>query len=416
MFELCLFDLDDTLVRTSDLDEIRRAGKNDNSADYRRRLSAEFGKIAPRLIYPESLLAEIRAANPGMRLGVFTRSPRSYASLVLQKAYQNTQWDVVVAFEDVELTKPYGHGVHAAMKQLKIKSPASVVLVGDNDADVCAAYHAGSTIVVDRSAWPFSKTRDHWAALGHVPDAFITSPRDLLDVLACPNRRLPELERLFAGAPAGPTVRFDEIGHFKPWGFEEPRGPVRISVCGRSFSNHKSLTRRREDHTLTASIEDNKDSTEFPQEWVDTVLAFAQKRYPLLIWGGTLVITVVPHRPEREPRLENFLGQLADAVSGSRRMRNVVVEPELLAFKEGVRSQHGDRLGQTERFENVRDHLYVNRPDLVNGKSHYLVIDDVTTTGASLIYAHQYLLDAGAQNVACLSIAKNVGELFWKDK
>ncbi|MET3465112.1 HAD hydrolase-like protein [Variovorax atrisoli] len=416
MFELCLFDLDDTLVRTSDLDEIRRAGKNDNSANYRRRLSAELGKIAPRLIYPESLLAEIRAANPGMRLGVFTRSPRSYASVVLQKAYPNTEWDVVVAFEDVQWTKPYGYGVHAAMKQLKIKSPTSVVLVGDNDVDVCAAYHAGSTIVIDKSAWPFSNTRDHWAALGHVPDAFITSPRDLLDVLASPNRHLPELERLFAGAPAGPTVRFDEIGHFKPRGFEEPRGPVRISVCGRSFSNHNSLTRRREDHALTASIEDNKDSTEFPQEWIDAVLAFAQKRYPLLIWGGALVVTVVPHRPEREPRLENFLGQLADAVSGSRRLRNVVVEPDLLAFKDGVRSQHGDRLGQTERFENVRDHLYVNRPDLVNGKSHYLVIDDVTTTGASLIYAHQYLLDAGAQNVACLSIAKNVGELFWKEK
>jgi beta-phosphoglucomutase-like phosphatase (HAD superfamily) len=417
VFELCLFDLDDTLVRTSDLDEVRRAGKNDNSAGYLARLTEALGKVAPRLIYAESLLDEIRAANPGMRLGVFTRSPRSYASLVLQKAYPNTQWDVLVAFEDVEWTKPRGHGVHAAMKQLKIGDPASVMLVGDNDVDVCAAYHAGSTIVVDKSAWPRSNTRDHWAALGHVPDAFITRPRDLLDVLASPERHLPELERLLAGAPAGPTVRFDEIGHFKPWEFEEPRGPVRISVCGRSFSNHASVTRRRAGHALSASIEDNKESTQFPEEWVDAVLAFAHKRYPLLLWAGKLVVTVIPHRPGREPRLEHFLGQLAEAVSRSRRFaRSVVVEPELLAFKDGVRSQHGDKLGQTERFKNVRDHLYVKRTDLLDSKSHYLVIDDVTTTGASLIYAHEYLLAAGARNVACLSIAKNVGELFWNEK
>jgi len=416
VFDLCLFDLDDTLVRTSDLDEVRRAGKNDNSAGYLARLTSELGKVAPRLIYSESLLDEIRAANPGMRLGVFTRSPRSYASLVLEKAYPNTQWDVLIAYEDVQWTKPKGHGVHAAMKQLKISDPARVVLVGDNDVDVCAAYHAGCAIVVDRSAWPYTNTRDHWDALGHVPDAFINKPRDLLDVLESPERHLPELERLLAGAPAGPTVRFDEIGHFKPWGFEAPRGPVRISVCGRSFSNHKSVGWRRKGHALTAAIEDNKESTEFPDEWVEAVLTFAKKRYPLLLWTGTLVITVIPHRPGREPRLEHFLKQLSDAVASSRRLRNVVVEPELLAFKDGVRSQHGDMLGQTERFVNVRDHLYVNRPDLVNSKAHYLVIDDVTTTGASLIYAHEYLLAAGAQHVACLSITKNIGDLFWKEK
>lgn len=416
MFELCLFDLDDTLVRTSDLDEVRRAGKNDSSAGYLARLTNALGKIAPRLIYPESLLKEIKAANPGMRLGVFTRSPRSYASLVLQKAYPNTQWDVLIAYEDVEWTKPRGHGVHAAMKKLKISDPASVVLVGDNDVDVCAAYHAGSAIVVDRSAWPYTNTRDHWDALGHVPDAFISKPHDLLDFLDSPERHLPELERLLAGALAGPTARFDEIGHFKPWGFGGPSARTPISVCGRSFSNHKSVTRRHEGHALTASIEDNKESTEFPDEWVEAVLTFAKKRYPLLLWTGRLVITVIPHRPGREPRLEHFLKQLSDAVSSSRRLRNVVIEPELLAFKDGVRSQHGDMLGQTERFENVRDHLYVNRPDLVNSKSHYLVIDDVTTTGASLIYAHEYLLAAGAQNAACLSITKNIGDLFWKEK
>lgn len=416
MYELCLFDLDDTLVRTSNLEEVRLAGKNDNSAAYRNRLSSAIGPIGPRIIYAESLLEDIRAAHPGMRLGVFTRSPKSYAALVLENAYPNTEWDTVVAYEDVRYTKPYGHGIHEAMRQLGVRDPATVLMVGDNDVDVCSAYHAGCAVVVDRSEWPRSKSKDHWDALQHVPDAFISSPRELLNVLTSPASHLPELERLLAGAAAGPTVRFDEIGHFKPWEFGGPRRPTWISVCGRSFSNHASVKRRRAGHALSHSIEENKNASEFPQEWVDAVVAFVHKRFAIPLLMGCIVITVVPHRPRREPRLENFLEQLTEAASGVRRLARMSVQPDLLAFREGVRSQHNDRLGKMERFTNVRDHLYVNRTDLVNARTHYLVIDDVTTTGASLIYADEYLRDAGAQNVTCLSISKNVGELFWSER
>lgn len=416
MYELCLFDLDDTLVRTSDLEDVRLAGKNDHSAGYRTRLASAIGPVGPRIIYAESLLDDIKAANPGMRLGVFTRSPRSYVDVVLEKAYPNADWDTVVAFEDARYTKPYGYGIQEAMRQLGIRDPAAVVMVGDNDVDVCAAYHAGSAVVVDKSEWPRSKSKDHWDALQHVPDAFISRPRDLLNVLASPASHLPELERLLAGAPAGPAVRFDEIGHFKPWEFGGPRRPTWISVCGRSFSNHASVQRRRAGHALSDSIEENKDSSEFPQEWGDAVLAFVYKRFAIPLLMGRVVITVVPHRPGREPRLEKFLEQLTEAASGVRRLARMSVDTELLAFRDGVRSQHNDRLGKMERFTNVRDHLYVNRPDSVNARTHYLVIDDVTTTGASLIYADEYLRDAGAQNVTCLSISKNVGELFWSER
>jgi len=167
--------------------------------------------------------------------------------------------------------------------------PASVVLVGDNDVDVCAAYHAGSTIVMDKAAWPRSNTRDHWAALGHVPGAFITKPRDLLDVPASPSATFRSLSACLPGRQPALLFGSTRSGHFKPWEFEEPRGPVRVSVCGRSFSNHASVTRQRAGHALSASIVDKKESTQFPEEWVETVLAFAHKSYPLLPWAGKLV-------------------------------------------------------------------------------------------------------------------------------
>ena len=61
-----------------------------------------------------------------------------------------------------------------------------------------------------------------------------------------------------------------------------------------------------------------------------------------------------------------------------------------------------------ERFENVRDHLFVKQPDRVQNRT-IVVLDDVVTSGASLMYARQYLLDAGADSVSCVAIAKAIG-------
>jgi predicted amidophosphoribosyltransferase len=90
----------------------------------------------------------------------------------------------------------------------------------------------------------------------------------------------------------------------------------------------------------------------------------------------------------------------------------VSVAPDLLAYKDGVKSQHGDLLNQHDRFVNVRDHLYVKTPKLIQPGLNILVLDDVCTTGASLIYATKYLRDAGAADVKCLAVAKNIGDVL----
>lgn len=91
---------------------------------------------------------------------------------------------------------------------------------------------------------------------------------------------------------------------------------------------------------------------------------------------------------------------------------NVSIAPKLLEYKVGVKSQHNDHLGRDDRFINVRDHLVVKMPELIVAGTYFLVIDDVTTTGASLIYASKYLKAAGAIDVKCLSMAKNIGNLY----
>jgi predicted amidophosphoribosyltransferase len=48
----------------------------------------------------------------------------------------------------------------------------------------------------------------------------------------------------------------------------------------------------------------------------------------------------------------------------------------------------------------------------VAAQKSYLIIDDVVTTGASLIYAQKRLEEAGASNVHLLGLGKNVGDIY----
>lgn len=416
MFELCMFDLDDTLVRTEDLKDEREACKNSDAPARLQAVRAGLKSKAGRHIYSLELLEQIRAKNPDLKLGVFTRSPRSYAKVVLKWAYPEFVWDIVVGYEDVIKTKPHGHGIRLAMKEFGVQDLDRVMMVGDSAVDIRAAYNCGCLVTLDATTWPEPKTSENFYALERVADALIDAPEKLLDVLANHERFLPELERLFANAGAPPSdYRFDRINHFVPKAVgADTYYPV--YVCGRSFSNKPSLRERRKWHALSLSVEDQKEADEFPEEWIKAIRRFISAKcgpHHLSAKKRSVLVTVVPHRPGRKARLESLLAQLQKSVVAKPILTcEVTVGPELLAYKAGVKSQHNDLLNQHDRFVNVRDHLYVKAPELLKAGSTVLVIDDVCTTGASLIYATKYLQDAGAADVKRLAFAKNIGEVL----
>lgn len=416
MFELCLFDLDDTLVRTEDLKIQREACKNTRHPALLNAVRAALDKDDDRHLVSSELLEKIRQDFPGLKLGVFTRSPRSYTETVLRWAYPGFKWDVIVAFEDVSSTKPNGEGIQVAMTYLGVKDLESVVMVGDSDVDIRAAYHGGCSVALVKTTWPNKWLTDHWNAAKHIPDAIIDTPEDLLAVLNEPDAFLPELERLYAGAARRPTgARFERFMHFVP-NDVEPNVSHHIFLCGRSFANKPSLKSRRNRHDLTQAIEAHKDAEAFPDEWIKAIRQFILKSCRKNFSSAKrekVVVTVVPHRPGRKPRLELMLEQLRASVD-ARPIAGccVSISDDLLAYQNGVRSQHRDLLNQHERFVNVRDHLYVKKPARIDPAVTYVVIDDVCTTGASLIYAAKYLMDAGADEVKCLALAKNIGEVL----
>ena len=124
MIRLCIFDLDQTLVDTDDLKELREAGKHRDDAGYADEVRAAF-RTRDRVLISGLALNLAKLNNMDLRFGVFTRSPRRYVDVVLAEAYENRRWDVVIAYEDVQRYKPSGQGIIRAMKAVGMQTVAA---------------------------------------------------------------------------------------------------------------------------------------------------------------------------------------------------------------------------------------------------------------------------------------------------
>ncbi|CAD2265428.1 Phosphoglycolate phosphatase [Stutzerimonas stutzeri] len=397
---LLLFDLDNTLLSTSDLDGFRgRAYLGAQPNSYVRDLLGAYRQRS-RVIYSIETLIALRKRFDA-KLGVFTRSPRTYAETLLTQAYPTLTWDALIAFEDVARTKPSGDGIARAQLLTGISDRASVALIGDELVDICAAYHGGCWSILDQSSWPSTKEKKHYWALERNPDAVIRTPSELTDALDSLFENLPELERRCSNNTNKKNGRpiFHKHGYFNPLTPEVNR-PVWVHYLGRFFT--QEVHQRACWHQLTQEILQHKSSTMFPPHWIDSILAFLEGLPPPKA-AHPIVVTVIPAKPGRVARLEALLQQLSKGQSNPL----ITFAPSLLGFSQGVRSHNSEHLNKNERFENIRDHLQVIAPTEVRSK-HIVVIDDVITTGASLLVAKQRLEEAGAREVTCLSIAKTI--------
>lgn len=419
MIRLCLFDLDQTLVDTDDISELRQAGARRNDATYEGEIRRAIRRRS-RTIIGEDVIAELRRRIPGLKLGIFTRSPRRYVDVMLTEAFRNTSWDVVIAYEDVDrgCWKPNGQGILRAMTALGLdpkRDLPDVLLVGDNDVDLRSAYHAGCRTALFKKAWPrWPRRLDscHWNAKDLMADVVIKEPSQLVQSLTGMASRLPDLECLLDGVTPDGSPRFDAIGHF----FPGSKTPTLVHVAGRYFADRSNLDSRRSWHSLNESIYAHKDATTFAADWIEAVRRYLAEHYKYLTAnpvgdGPEVVITAIPARPGRIHRLGYLIRQLEGTYDQPPRLNRLrlTFAPDVLSYRDGVKSQSHDRLSKEQRFANVRDHLYVSNPNAISGKK-VLVIDDVSTSGATLLYAKKYLMDEGARSVDCFSIAQTISD------
>lgn len=406
MIRLCLFDLDNTLVRTHDLAGFRGpANVGNTSADYINGLTRAFDSTADRQLYPLAEWEKFAREFPDMKWGVFTRAPRAYADTLLARAYPNWRWDVVVAREDVTQTKPHPDGVWSAMRAVGVQRADEVALVGDEKSDVLAAYRSGAWSIVDHSVW----TRPIMWAMERVPDAVLHKPSDLVSVLRDIEINLPDLERRIATDKPVRAARhrFDSINHPYPGS----SGPGQaVTVLGRMFSNYGSLRPRSQSHLLTQQIIGHKDSVRFPEVWTQSIKAYLARLVSAFGPRQAWILTVIPKKPDGVPRMESLLVQLALSLQASPIPNfQCRIHPEVMAFSDGVASAHREHLTAAQRFKNVEQHLRVIDAEAIRG-CPVLVIDDVVTSGASLVCASRALTAAGATQVKCLALAKAVSD------
>lgn len=422
MYNFLIFDLDDTLIATGALEHFRGAANvGRNTQDYSQALRASLtaAGLAPSI--PQQFLLELKAANPQAKFAVVTTSPIFYAQTLLSYFYPQFPWDAIIGYENVTRTKPDPEALYLAFERAACDpdwNRDSIVLIGDSIKDVVAAYRSGIRIILYTACWPRQPGTERFKAANLLPDAQVKTLESLRDAIDNPIGRLPAFELAVEGAQFG-NVRSPKINHFCNLPDERlPNGrsaSISVHTLGRLFAEYEIIAQRRAWHLPTQQIHAHKNATQFPATWVTAILQAVGKlvgELPEVVFGfAPLVLTCIPHKPARQPRLERLLLQVqAEYQRIGAGVRCYEFAPAALAYGIGARSHHGEHLNGLQRFENARDFLRVANPDQIRDKA-VVVLDDVVTSGASLFYAEKKLKEAGANSVICLALTQTIGEV-----
>jgi len=116
-------------------------------------------------------------------------------------------------------------------------------------------------------------------------------------------------------------------------------------------------------------------------------------------WQADLVVPVPLGKKRMKERGYNQVGLLAMPLAAILRWH---YSPQVLVRTRETRSQVG--LCPLERRENISG-AFRAEPVLAAGKS-ILLVDDVVTTGATLAACSEALVNAGAQNIYALTLAR----------
>ena len=115
----------------------------------------------------------------GRKLGIVTAKRHRTVALALERfPWLGEQFDVVIAHEDTERHKPEPEPVLEAVARLGAE-PSGAAYVGDSPFDIRAAKAAGAFAV--GVGWGGIHSDE--ILLAEKPDAFVTRPEELLDVL-----------------------------------------------------------------------------------------------------------------------------------------------------------------------------------------------------------------------------------------
>jgi phosphoglycolate phosphatase-like HAD superfamily hydrolase len=404
--KLCLFDLDGILLDTSDLGQWRSDYYLEGATDIpgftvsdtdEEKLLAQFDRHPARYVYTLQNLIAIRRHCPGTKFGIVSRSPRHYTRTLLGHAYPNFRWDQIIAQEDLNTPSDLGSGIELAMQRSGIDTPAQVTYVGNTEAHLRAAFDIGCWAALERSAFPPFLQNSHYRTLELGWDGVLRNHFDVTRFVNLPSGYLPELDFVSAHGVESDKPRRLKVHYLDPQPVSTATH-LPVVALGRYFVS--GLKNRAAWHSLTTEMLEFKRTALFPRTWM--LVLMTAVRGIASLHKSPLIITVMPAKPGKLPRLELLLAALSADLG---HYHGCEYRTDVLAFAQGATSSHFANLGKAQRLELARQYLGVSKLERVHGRD-IVVIDDIVTSGASLVTARNRLLEAGAATVTCLALAK----------
>ena len=147
------------------------------------------------------------------------------------------------------------------------------------------------------------------------------------------------------------------------------------------------FSRKGHNHRVSERLLLAKDGVPYPESWVSCTASYLKSFLrPHISWWRSIVVCSIPSGGTTgigSDRLKQFLDRLASFIGND----EIVFDSDVLSFRDGIRSNKS--LNQHDRFENVKDHLLVAKPDNLAG-AFVVVLDDIVTSGATFFYANRY--------------------------
>lgn len=389
-----IFDFDNTIANTTSLEGIRKSQAWSS-------LSAEA--MVEVSVYPKALELLVALKAAGVRMAIVTNSPAQYLQAVLNHLRITDYFDVLVTYTDVGVDgkKPSPAGINLALEKLGIQPSLDIAYVGDDRIDYEAAYKAGVLPVMPTWADPISVS---------TPPAIEMSSSMLLEFannsqdFKLMAERCADLGILRKPSREHYILALDESASV----VSSTRQMVGICL-GRYFSRNSEITAPlHSNHSLSRQIAE-KEEGDFviPQAWVDMLVHVILKSPAFLFEDGRGfdLVTVIPAKLGKDPRLERLLEMVADNLTSQG--SSITFDAAIFYYLDDAKSQK--TLMRTEREdEAVRSlHLASGKVSKIQGQ-RVLIIDDVVTTGATLRRARTLLKENGAASCYGLAIAKTV--------
>lgn len=389
-----IFDFDNTIVPTDCLERFRvRRDKNGLEQCLREKNIQLYKGLS-------KLLIAIEKAN--IPVSIVTNSPGWYVERLLNQLDIRKFFDVVISYDDVgpDDKKPSPKGILLALKGMQLAASQNILYIGDDKNDVIAAYRAGITPIIGnwtRSVEPIS----------YIP-AGVFSVETIIGMVINGTGNLNLFGEILADANSWLTMKGKKVlflDEDSKLAYSEDQAS--IYSFGRYFSvGSEATTKLHNSHSLTQQIlekENGDPNYRIPSYWVKSFQAFIShlEEKKSLKFD---IVTVIPAKTNKVKRLENMLSEIQDMSDSD----STSYIQDLFYFEDNATSIKS--LNRSGRYDEISKSLKLRDQYISEVRNkNIIVIDDVSTSGATLSRAIKILASSGAsQNVYGLCMAKTV--------